>query len=49
MVSSDEGKNSAQKINASESFETSAKYGENVEKTFKSLYFQVISNKKNKN
>ncbi len=46
MVSSDERKNLAQKINASEFFGTSAKYGENVEKAFKRFYFQVVSNKK---
>lgn len=43
-VSNEEGRALADKINASDFVETSAKYGENVEKAFKKLVFQVLRN-----
>ena len=44
VVSSEEGTNLAKEINASDFIETSAKYGENVEKAFKNLVFQILRN-----
>lgn len=42
-VSSEHGKLLAQKINAAEFIETSAKYGENVEMVFKSLILYILN------
>ncbi|MFX0174811.1 MAG: Rab family GTPase [Candidatus Hodarchaeota archaeon] len=44
LVTEEEGKSLAQKIQASYFIETSAKYGENVEKAFKNLVFQILRN-----
>jgi len=44
VVTSEEGTNLAKEINASDFIETSAKYGENVEKAFKNLVFQILRN-----
>ena len=41
-VSSDEGKSLSREINAAEFIETSAKYGENVEKAFKKLVLHIL-------
>ena len=41
-VSSEEGKSLSQEINAAEFIETSAKYGENVEKAFKKLVLHIL-------
>ncbi|MFX1234783.1 MAG: Rab family GTPase, partial [Promethearchaeota archaeon] len=43
-VSKENGKELAEKIQASDFIETSAKYGENVEKAFKNLVFQILRN-----
>lgn len=43
-VSKDKGKELAEQIQASDFIETSAKYGENVEKAFKNLVFQILRN-----
>jgi len=43
-VTNEEGTNLAKEINASDFIETSAKYGENVEKAFKNLVFQILRN-----
>ena len=43
-VSTEEGKNLAEKIDASDFIETSAKYGENVEMAFKNLVYQILRN-----
>ena len=44
VVTTEEGTNLAKEINASDFIETSAKYGENVEKAFKNLVFQILRN-----
>jgi len=44
VVNSEEGVNLAKEISASDFIETSAKYGENVEKAFKNLVFQILRN-----
>ena len=44
LVTEDEGKSLANKIQASDFIETSAKFGENVEKAFKNLVFQILRN-----
>ena len=41
-VSSEEGESLSKEINALEFIETSAKYGENVEKAFRTLIFSVL-------
>ena len=41
-VSSEEGKSLSREINAAEFIETSAKYGENVEKAFKNLVLHIL-------
>ncbi len=43
-VSNEEGRALADKIDASDLVETSAKYGENVEKAFEKLVFQILRN-----
>jgi len=43
-VSNEEGRALADKIDASNLVETSAKYGENVEKAFEKLVFQILRN-----
>ncbi|MFX0033289.1 MAG: Rab family GTPase [Promethearchaeota archaeon] len=43
-VPEERGKELAQKIQASDFIETSAKYGDNVEKAFKNLVFQILRN-----
>jgi len=43
VVTNEEGTNLAKEINASDFIETSAKYGENVEKAFKNLVFQMLA------
>ena len=43
-VNNQEGRELADKINASEFVETSAKYGDNVEKCFEKLVFQILKN-----
>ena len=43
-VSSEEGTALANKIKASDFVETSAKYGDNVEKAFEKLVFQILKN-----
>ncbi len=40
----EEGRNLADKINASDFIETSAKFGQNVEKAFEKLVFQILKN-----
>ncbi|UCC19982.1 MAG: GTP-binding protein [Promethearchaeota archaeon] len=45
-VSSEEGKLLSQQINAAEYIETSAKYGENVEKAFKKLVLHILGKSK---
>ena len=45
VVSTQDGKKLADKMKASEFIETSAKQGDNVEKAFKTLVLNVISNK----
>ena len=42
-VSSEEGKELSQEINATEFIETSAKYGENVEMAFKKLVLHILN------
>lgn len=42
VVSTEDGKKYAEDINASDFVETSAKYGENVEKAFENLVFQIL-------
>jgi small GTP-binding protein len=44
VVSTEEGKEFADKINASDFIETSAKYGDNVENAFKKLVIKVLAN-----
>ncbi|MFX1357327.1 MAG: Rab family GTPase [Promethearchaeota archaeon] len=44
LVTEEEGKSLAKKIKASDFIETSAKFGENVEKAFKNLVFQILRN-----
>ncbi|MFW9938643.1 MAG: Rab family GTPase [Candidatus Thorarchaeota archaeon] len=44
FVTEEEGKSLAKKIKASDFIETSAKFGENVEKAFKNLVFQILRN-----
>ncbi|MFW9949013.1 MAG: Rab family GTPase [Candidatus Thorarchaeota archaeon] len=44
VVETDEGKKLAEKIHASDFIETSAKFGENVEKAFKNLVHQILKN-----
>ncbi|MFX0003004.1 MAG: Rab family GTPase [Promethearchaeota archaeon] len=44
VVSNEEGRTLADKINACDFVETCAKYGENVEKAFENLVFQVLKN-----
>ncbi|MFX1496416.1 MAG: Rab family GTPase [Promethearchaeota archaeon] len=43
-VTKEKGKELAEQIQASDFIETSAKYGENVEKAFKNLVFQILRN-----
>ncbi|MFW9946956.1 MAG: Rab family GTPase [Candidatus Odinarchaeota archaeon] len=43
-VSEEKGKKLAEKIQASDFIETSAKFGDNVEKAFKNLVFQILRN-----
>lgn len=43
-VSKEKGEELAQKIQASDFIETSAKFGDNVEKAFKNLVFQILRN-----
>ena len=43
-VSKEEGEELAQKIQASDFIETSAKFGDNFEKAFKNLVFQILRN-----
>ncbi|TFF85388.1 MAG: GTP-binding protein, partial [Promethearchaeota archaeon] len=43
-VNEDEGQKLAEEIDASDFIETSAKYGENVEKAFKNLVYQILRN-----
>ena len=43
-VSKEEGKTLAEKIQASDFIETSAKFGDNVEKAFKNLVLQILRN-----
>ncbi len=45
QVSPEEGRKLAQDINATEFLETSAKYGENVERAFEKLVFHVLNKK----
>ncbi len=42
LVSTEDGKNLAEKIKAADFVETSAKYGENVEEAFKKLVIKVL-------
>ena len=42
VVSTDDGNGFAREINASDFIETSAKYGENVEKTFENLVHNIL-------
>ncbi len=42
IVSTEEGKNYAKQIDASDYIETSAKYGENVEQAFSNLVTQIL-------
>ena len=44
VVSTEQGKNLADQIKASDFVETSAKYGENVELAFKNLVYQILRN-----
>ncbi|TFG29514.1 MAG: GTP-binding protein [Promethearchaeota archaeon] len=44
VVSTDQGKNYANEIEASDFIETSAKYGENVEQAFTNLVHQILKN-----
>lgn len=44
LVTEEEGKSLAKKIQATDFIETSAKFGENVEKAFKNLVFQILRN-----
>jgi Ras-related protein Rab-11A len=44
LVTEQEGKSLAEKIQASDFIETSAKFGENVEKAFKNLVHQILRN-----
>lgn len=44
LVTEEEGKFLAKKIQATDFIETSAKFGENVEKAFKNLVFQILRN-----
>lgn len=44
VVTSKDGKELSEKINASDFVETSAKYGDNVEKAFEKLVFQIFEN-----
>lgn len=43
-VAEEKGKELAEKIQASDFIETSAKFGDNVEKAFKNLVFQILRN-----
>ncbi|NVM38285.1 MAG: GTP-binding protein [Candidatus Lokiarchaeota archaeon] len=43
-VSTEKGRNFADKINAADFIETSAKYGDNVEDAFKKLVYKVLKN-----
>ncbi|MFX1594711.1 MAG: hypothetical protein ACFFBK_01470, partial [Promethearchaeota archaeon] len=43
-VQSENGKKLSSELNAADFIETSAKYGENVEKAFKKLVFSVLKN-----
>ena len=43
VVSTDDGNGFAREINASDFIETSAKYGENVEKTFENLVHNILN------
>lgn len=43
-VSPEQGKELAENINASDFIETSAKYGDNVEKAFKNLVLKILKN-----
>ncbi len=43
-VSTEKGRTFADKINAADFVETSAKYGDNVEKAFKKLVYRVLKN-----
>lgn len=44
VVTSKDGEELSEKINASDFVETSAKYGDNVEKAFEKLVFQIFEN-----
>ena len=44
VVTSKDGEELGEKINASDFVETSAKYGDNVEKAFEKLVFQIFEN-----
>ena len=44
VVSKEEGESLAEKIQASDFIETSAKFGENVETAFKNLVYQILRN-----
>jgi len=44
VVSKEEGERLAEKIQASDFIETSAKFGENVEAAFKNLVYQILRN-----
>jgi len=44
VVTTKDGEELSEKINASDFIETSAKYGDNVEKAFEKLVFQILEN-----
>jgi len=44
VVSTERGQMLAKQIKASDFVETSAKYGDNVEKAFKNLVYQILRN-----
>ena len=44
VVSTEDGESFSKEINASDFIETSAKYGENVEKAFTNLVYQILRN-----
>jgi len=44
VVSTEDGESFSKEINASDFIETSAKYGENVEKAFTNLIYQILRN-----
>lgn len=44
VVSTEDGESFSKEINASDFIETSAKYGENVEKAFSNLVYQILRN-----